>query len=58
MRVEFSKFSRDSVESEDLEVFWENFLETLDASMEKYIPKVRPSNRAKKKTGLSGRHLR
>lgn len=53
MRETLSKVCWTTVENDHLEVFWNNFLKVVNDSINSHVPKVRPSNRAKKKPWLN-----
>ena len=43
----------DNIKDQDLDIYWDNFLRTVDSCVDKHVPKVRPSQKAKKQPWLN-----
>ena len=53
MRQTFRETAWDEIENDNIQEFWDNFLHMINSSIDKYVPKIKPSNKAKKKPWLN-----
>ena len=53
MRETFKSVKWENIQNDDINVFWENLVSEIETAIEKHVPSVKPSNKAKKKPWLN-----